>query len=109
MWMQSALDGTFTFEEAQQAVQNLNAKKGFAGHTDWRIPSQDELLSLVVESNAPSICQEAFPDTPESWFWTSTSHIENAADAWVVYFINGCTFDLNRSYYGYVRLVRSCP
>ena len=84
----------------------MNAKGGFAGHTDWRVPNQDELLSLVMESNCPSICQEAFPDTPESWFWTSTSHAENADDAWSVYFVHGCTLDLNRSYYGYVRLVR---
>lgn len=106
MWMQSALEDTFTFENAQQAAKNLNAKKRFAGHADWRVPSQGELLSLVMEDNSPSICQEAFPDTPEGWFWTSTPNAENAADAWVVYFSNGCTFDLNCRYYGHVRLVR---
>lgn len=106
MWMQSPLEDTFTFQEAQQAAQNLNARKGFSGHTDWRVPSQEELLSLVVETNSPSICQEAFPDTPAGWFWTSTLHAENSADAWMVYFSNGCTFDLKCSYHGFVRLVR---
>ena len=109
MWMQSPLEGTFTFEAACQAAQNLNAQKGFAGHADWRVPTQDELLSLVVEGNCPSICQEVFPDTSEGWFWTSTRHAENTADAWVIYFSNGCALDLNRIYYGHVRLVRSHP
>lgn len=106
MWMQSPLEYTFTFNDACKAAQNLNANDGFEGHRDWRLPSQDELLSLVVKDQSPSICQEAFPDTPKGWFWTSTPHAENFDEAWVVYFSNGCNFDLNRRYYGHVRLVR---
>jgi hypothetical protein len=105
MWMQSALDGTFTFDEAQQAAQNLNAKKGFAGHADWRVPNEEELFGLVVAGNCPSICQKAFPCTPEAWFWTSTPHTENVDEAWLVDFSDGRAYDLNRYYY-YVRLVR---
>ena len=105
MWMQSPLEGTFTFDEAQQAAQNLNAEKGFAGHADWRVPNEDELFGLVVDGNCPSICQEAFPCTPEAWFWTSTSHTENVDEAWLVDFSNGRAQDLNRYSY-YVRLVR---
>ena len=109
MWMQSALEDTFTFEDAQQAAQNLNAQKGFAGHADWRVPSQDELLSLVVEGNHPCICKEAFPDTPEQWFWTSTPHAENASDAWTIYFGYGGVYTSRQYYCNRVRLVRSCP
>ncbi|MGV8805457.1 MAG: Lcl C-terminal domain-containing protein [Polaromonas sp.] len=96
MWMQSPLKGTFTFDDAQQAAQNLNAEKGFAGHTDWRVPDHEELFSLVVEDNYPSICQEAFPETPEAWFWTSTPHTENVDEAWLVDFSNGRAYDLDR-------------
>ena len=106
MWMRYPLEDTFTFQEAQQAAKNLNAKKVFAGHNDWRVPTQEELMSIVVESKSPAICQEAFPGTPAGWFWTSTPHDENDADAWMVYFSNGCTFDLKRIYHGFVRLVR---
>lgn len=105
MWMQSALEGTFTFDDAQQAAQNLNAEKGFSGHADWRVPNEEELFGLVVDGNCPSICQEAFPCTPEAWFWTSTSHTENVDEAWLVDFSNGRAYDLNRYYY-HVRLVR---
>lgn len=106
IWMRSALEGTFTFEGVQQAAKNLNAQKRCAGHAGWRVPSKKELFSLVKEGSSPTICEEAFPDTPEGYFWTSTPHANDASDAWVVYFSNGCTFGLNRSYYGHVRLVR---
>jgi hypothetical protein len=107
MWMQSPLEGRFLFEAAQQAAKNLNAKNGFAGHTNWRVPSEDELFSLVVRENCPSICQEAFPDTPEASFWTSTLYAKNAVDALVIYFGNGCVYGNNRYYYfNHIRLVR---
>lgn len=105
MWMQSPLEDTFTFDEAYHAAKKLNAGNGFAGHADWRMPSQDELRSLVVKGQSPSICQEAFPDTP-AWFWTSTPHAENIDEAWMVNFSNGGTYDLCRRYLYFIRLVR---
>lgn len=106
MWMQSALEDTFTFEAAQQAVKNLNAQQGFAGHMDWRMPNQDELLSLVVEGNYPSTCKEAFPDTPAGWFWTSSPYIENSFCAWTIYFGYGGVYVSDQYYFNHVRLVR---
>ena len=107
MWMQFPLEGTFTFDGAYQAAQNLNAKNGFAGHTDWRVPNQEELLSLVMEDNCPSICQEAFPDTPKASFWTSTSRADNADNTLCIYFGTGCVYSNNRyCYFNHVRLVR---
>lgn len=105
MWMQSPLEGTFTFDGAQQAAHNLNARKGFAGHTYWRVPTQDELFTLVVKGNGPFICQEAFPDTPE-WFWTSTPQTTNAAEAWIISFKRGIFLSINKFNFNHVRLVR---
>ena len=107
MWMQSALEGIFSFDAAFQAVKNLNTQNGFASHTDWRMPSQDELRSLVVEGKSPSICQEAFPDTPEASFWTSTLPAANTVAALIIHFGNGRIYSNNRyCYFNHVRLVR---
>ena len=107
MWMQTALEGRFTFEAACQAAQNLNAQEGFAGRTDWRMPSQDEMFRLVVEGSRPSVCQEAFPDTPEASFWTSTPHAAYAAGPRIIHFGNGRIYSKNSySYFNHVRLVR---
>ena len=105
MWMQTALEGRFTFEAACQAAQNLNAQEGFAGRTDWRMPTQDELFTLVVKGNGPFICQEAFPDTPE-WFWTSTPQTTNAAEALIISFRRGIFLSIRKFNFNHVRLVR---
>ena len=106
MWMQSALEGSFNFEQAQKAVKDLNAKGGFAGHTDWHLPSQDELESLVVVGISPAICQEAFPETPEVDFWTSSSS-QNNRSASLQYFVD---FGSGETYGGYegIENTKSC-
>ncbi len=103
MWMQSPLEGRFTFEVAQQAAKNLNAKNGFAGHADWRVPTQDELFSLVVSDKSPCICQEAFPDTP-IWFWTSSTATN--AQVWTISFGSGRAMPTGKLNFIHVRLVR---
>jgi len=94
MWMQSPLEGSFNFEQAQKAVEDLNAKGGFAGHHNWRLPSQDELESLVVVGIRPAICPKAFPDTPEVDFWTSSSSQSNrsVSEQYFVDFGSGETY-----------------
>lgn len=38
----------FTFDEAQAAVKELNAKVSAHGKTDWRVPTPPELASLMA-------------------------------------------------------------
>jgi Protein of unknown function (DUF1566) len=74
----------------------------------WRLPTSDELLSIVDhESTSPAIDTVAFPSTPESWFWSSSSYLFYSRYAGGVSFANGFTEGLNRFDAYYVRLVRS--
>ncbi|MDD3761278.1 MAG: DUF1566 domain-containing protein [Acidithiobacillus sp.] len=62
-WMRCSLgqawDGTscvgeaegYTWQEALDAAEELNRKGGYAGHRDWRLPSIEELHSLVYCSS----------------------------------------------------------
>ncbi|WP_350997937.1 DUF1566 domain-containing protein [Shewanella sp. TB7-MNA-CIBAN-0143] len=94
-------------------------------HSDWRLPTKEELSSLVFCSSgkpiywktndelctgnfeSPTIAQTAFPQTPSGPFWTSTAQ-DNASmgNKWLIYFDqgygrwNGPILNL------YVRLVR---
>jgi hypothetical protein len=56
----------------------------------FRVPTKDELLSLVVEGNDPPIDMTAFPDTPSGLYWSATPDPDNAEErAWEVSFNAG--------------------
>ena len=90
---------------AEATVANAASHRGQAG---WRLPNRTELESLVkIDAHSPAIDDTYFPATPSNWYWTSTTHALDPADAWFVNFGNGLP---NASYKAgayRVRLVRS--
>ena len=73
----------------------------------WRLPTKDELASLVYCSSgepaywkstsetckgvyeSPSIWIPAFPNTPEEWFWSSTPTVGTPYQVWYAHFGDG--------------------
>jgi serine/threonine-protein kinase len=47
VWQKDQAPERMTWPEAQQYVDQLNAKS-FAGHNDWRLPTNEELLTLML-------------------------------------------------------------
>jgi len=100
--------GTATFGNAPALVKGLN-RKAYAGFTDWRLPTADELLTLVDRSrHHPAIDTDAFPSCSGGWYWSSTVDAESPSDfAWCVFFHYG-NCNLSSQYLqGRVRAVRS--
>jgi hypothetical protein len=77
----------FTWEQAKAAVAALT----LGGFTDWRLPTCDELLTLVDRSRySPAIDTGAFPSCRSDWYWTSTPAAYSPGGcAWVVGFYGG--------------------
>ena len=86
-------------------VKAINAS-ALCGFTDWRLPTQDELLEIVESSKSPTIDTFWFPNTPIDFFWSSSPYVGNAIGAWVVVFDDGYVYDYGRYNYVHVRLVR---
>jgi hypothetical protein len=106
MWSKATLtpDCT-THAKAEKACSDLN----LAGHTDWRLPTIEELFLLADRSrHEPAIDTEAFPDTQSDWYWSSTISAWSSFYAWIVSFLNGNARYVHRgSYYALARAVRS--
>ncbi len=99
-----------TWDKALDYCESLS----WGGHSDWRLPNRIELFSILDTNKyepSPLIDVTAFPATPSSNFWSSTSRVgivdRNITDqAWVVDFKNGEVVYHNKSYENHVRCVR---
>lgn len=67
----------FYWDEAREAIDRINASGELAGWSDWRMPTVEELATLIEKCReTPAINTEIFPNTPWSGFWTSTLHFD---------------------------------
>ncbi|NOZ54592.1 MAG: DUF1566 domain-containing protein [Gammaproteobacteria bacterium] len=95
------------WSDAQSNISKLNEQGGYAGFQDWRLPTLDELSTLVErQCYAPAINSEIFPDTPLIGFWSSTTDPDYQQGAWLVYFLHGSRYMGNQGYEWAIRAVR---
>jgi len=78
------------------------------GHEDWRLPSREELSTIVDQQCAPpSIDQTLFPQTPPGKFWSSSEYSINSEYAWLIDFADGrAASELKATSSYYMRPVR---
>ncbi|MGX9728811.1 MAG: caspase, EACC1-associated type [Candidatus Electronema sp. VV] len=139
-------DGTITdtvsklmWKRCSEGLSGVNCKEGkteksewddavkrfkdveYAGYSDWRLPTIEELKTLVYCSNGvkdkdngwcndgsetPTINQQAFPNTEATRFWSGSPYAGYSDYAWYVHFGNSDSYYVNRSYSCAVRFVR---
>jgi hypothetical protein len=116
---------TYIWEAALNTPENLNKQDGYAGFNDWRLPTKNELLTLIYcpkkrlrlweklwkfelnecqdNGRNSTIFTSAFPNTP-SLFWSSS--VEADGNPWSVIFEDGFSAQFPPKADCAVRLVR---
>ncbi len=106
MWQRSDDGKKKSWNEAKNYCANLKLD----GHGDWRLPSIDELVSIVDKKKfAPAINRKAFK-CKNAYYWSATEATDKdtkLTDARGVLFKNGNHMKYFKDYKDYVRCVRS--
>ncbi len=95
---------TRTWQDAIDYCENTLA---LDGHNDWRFPNKKEMLSIVDRSRySPSLDMGTFEHVFSGYYWSSTTDVNDADNAWLVNFYYGGSNSYYKTYDGYVRCVR---
>ncbi|MEM7283893.1 MAG: DUF1566 domain-containing protein, partial [Pseudomonadota bacterium] len=99
--------GYGTYHDDWDTLVNGSNANNFCGFNDWRVPTRQELESLVhFNETSPSIDSNYFPNTSTS-YWTASPSAANSVLAWYVNFIAGTSLTSSRDNPQELRLVRS--
>ncbi len=98
-WQQSDLPPAQDYSGATKYVERLN-RNTYAGHKDWRLPTIEELMSLVERKQSKSgfYINEIFGGD-RTWIWSSD--MVEIDTLWIVNFQMGCCYkqSAKNSYY----------
>ena len=77
----------YTFQDALAVmVADLNAD-AFGGFEDWRLPTPEELSSIVSRASIdPAVNTSFFPNTTAAGYWTGMGSAQSDVLAWLVDF-----------------------
>jgi len=102
MWQREDDDTPRTWDNAISYCEGLT----LSGHTDWRLPNEYELQSIVDYGRYdPAIDTTAFPGT-NYWYWSSSTCAHYTGSAWLVYFYHGAVYYGLKTDTNHVRCVR---
>ena len=98
MWQVTPTGGEMNWKDAKSHGESLR----FAGFSDWRLPTIDELKSLIRENSFPLELSGAV-----DFYWSSSAVADLDGSAWYVYFNSGFVHDSPVYYSLHARCVRS--
>jgi len=105
VWQQAGSDHPLSWHEAHRYIEQLNQGR-FAGRASWRLPTVNELISLITETpQAADLCVAAIFDQDQRWLWSSDRR--SFVAAWYVSLDLGYVSWQDFTCYYFVRAVSS--
>jgi hypothetical protein len=114
-------DNTYDWADAFGKIDDLNTS-AFAGFTDWRLPNESELETIVNRGTLfPSVSADFNTACPsgctvltcsctlspiDEIAWSSTTYVKTPSAAWLVNFYDGTAYTDAKSVLHHVRAVR---
>lgn len=105
-WCNDSLGGLACTSENYVNAANAAA---LCGASDWRMPSQRELLTIVHAVNLIPAIDPSFGPTGNSAYWSADTYATTPAFAWGVHFGYGAANAEYKNRPNHVRLVRGAP
>jgi len=97
------VDSDVPHDACEAAAKTLD----LLGHTDWDLPTIEELQLLIDRSRySPAINTDFFKGIQNDWYWSKTPAAWSSASAWSVHFDLGLVSGLPRSGSGFALAVR---
>lgn len=90
---------------ACSALNTANSGAGFAGIKNWRLPSIEELQSLINIVSSPTIDAINFPGTILDVHWSATISYANGSNSWSIDFADDSEIENAQSNLGIARCV----
>lgn len=95
-----------TYCNIEEFVSRINGR-GLCGFSDWRVPTLEELASLVhFGRTAPAVDAAYFPNTKSGFYWSHSPDAKLQERAWAINFQFGYSAPMPRNNGRHLRLVR---
>ena len=105
MWQQAAFSPQRPIADARETVARTN-KEGFAGFHDWRLPTLEEVTSLLTpDSRSGYHIDPVFDASAAPAMWTADTHPDGGS--WVVWVGDASVVAESPGFNAWLRLVRS--
>lgn len=107
MWQQTGSPKPVAWKTAHEYIQRLNAQQ-YAGYADWRLPTIEELASLLSAAKQTGALYLApVFDNTQLWCWSADIVESSPGMAWYISFSSGGIQPHEQKNSAFVRAVRS--